>query len=63
MVRIFEETTSKVKYQSKNRLTSLLLNIPAKARDFLELKHGDTITWELHVENNKKYIKLYKKEL
>lgn len=62
MIKIFEKQ-SKVKYQTKSRPTSLLTNIPAQARDYLEIKHKSTLTWEGCVEENgKKYIKITKKE-
>ena len=62
MVRIFEKT-SKVKYQSKNRPNSLLTNLPANVRDYLELEHGSTINWKGYVdENGTKYVKITKQD-
>lgn len=62
MIKIFEKT-SKVKYQSKSSPTSLLTNIPAQVRDYLEIKHKSTLTWNGYVdENGKKYIIITKKE-
>lgn len=59
-MRIFTDTT-KIRSLSKNRLNTLLLTIPAKSRDFLEIQRGDTLIWEAVVENEEKYIKVYKK--
>lgn len=52
----------KVKYRSKDRPKSLLLLIPAIARDILELKYDDLVIMDIVVENDEKYLKIYKKD-
>ena len=44
MTNKFVETTT-AKRISNQRLKSLLAPIPARVRDFLELKHGSQIIW------------------
>ncbi len=52
----------KVKYRSKDRPKSLLLLIPAMVRDILELKYDDEVVLDVIVENDEKYVKIYKKQ-
>ena len=52
----------KVKYRSKDRPKSLLLLIPAMVRDILELKYNDSVIIDIIVEDDKKYVKIYKKQ-
>lgn len=52
----------KVKYRSKDRKKSLLLLIPAMVRDILELKHDDKVILDIIIENEEKYVKIYKKQ-
>lgn len=51
----------KVKYRSKDRPKSLLLLIPAVMRDILELTYNDTVILDVCVENDEKFVKIYKK--
>jgi len=50
-----------LKYVSKSRPKSLILRIPASIRDILELKYDDTVTLEACMDENQKYLKVYKK--
>lgn len=50
----------KVKKRSNARPKSLILHIPAKARDLLELEHDSDICLEVCVENDEKVMKIRK---
>ena len=51
-----------VKSRSKDRPKSLLLLIPAMVRDLMDLKVNDTLILDIVEENNKRYMKIYKKQ-
>lgn len=51
---------TKVRKRSKDRPKSLILLIPAKARDMLELKAEDDIYLEVCMENEERFIKISK---
>ena len=53
---------TKINSQSKARPQSLVLRMPAKVRDILELQPNDKIILDVYQENEKKYLKLYKKD-
>lgn len=51
---------TKVRKRSNSRPKSLILLIPAKARDLLELSADDDVCLEVCMENEEKYLKLKK---
>ena len=51
----------KLKYVAKSRPKSLILRIPAVIRDLLELTYDDTVTMDVIIEDDVKWIKIYKK--
>lgn len=50
----------KVKKRSNTRPKSLILHIPAKARDIMEFEHDSDICLEICEENNNKIMKIRK---
>lgn len=51
------EFEHKIRRVSKSHEKSLILPVPAKVRDIMELKHDDKVMWEIHVnENGEKYL-------
>ena len=53
---------TKVRYRSKSRPKSLLLLIPALVRDLLELEYNDTVIMDVCIENDEKFVKIFKKQ-
>lgn len=56
------ETENKLRMVSKSHSKSLILPVPATIRDIMKFEHGTPIKWEVCLNENKKYIKLYKKQ-
>lgn len=54
------EFEHKIRRVSKSHQKSLILPVPAKVRDIMDFKHDDRVKWEIHVENEEKYIILRK---
>ena len=52
---------AKIRRASHRRPKSLILSINPTIRDIMEFEHETPITMEVCVENEEKYVKLYKK--
>ena len=53
------ETTQKIKWVSKNRPNSLIFRISGALQQITNLKNNTKVKVEVHLENNKKIIKIY----
>lgn len=54
------ETT--INKQSNARPKSLILRIPAKVRDILELEPDTQVILDIYQDEKEKYLKMYKKD-
>lgn len=58
---VIYETENKLRKVSKNKSKALILPVPATIRDLMNFEHGTPIQWEVCLENEEKYIKIYEK--
>ena len=62
MTKTIFETENKIRNVSKAQQKTLILPIPATIRDLMNFKHGTHIKWEVCLNENEKYIKIYEKQ-
>ncbi len=62
MTQMIFEAENKIRMVSKKQPKSLILPIPATIRDIMNFEHGTPIKWEICLNENEKYVKIYKKQ-
>lgn len=50
-----------VKSASSKRPTSLITRIPPAIKKVMDIEKGTVLTWEVLIDDGKKFVKIYKK--
>ena len=61
-MEILYNTINKIRKVSNRRPTALILPIPATIRDVMNFDHGTSVKWELCVEDDCRFVKIYNAE-